>query len=132
MNPIYLVSLFQKKFGWEVGAKPALINRQLAQKRIDCLKEELKELQEAVEADDLEGVADALIDLDYFVLGTANLYGIGTAWGELFADVHRANMAKKRGVGKRGHVHDVVKPADWVGPETGNILRRHGWKGEKP
>ena len=54
-------------------------------------------------------------------------------WGALWAEVQRANMAKVRveapAGSKRKSRFDVVKPADWVGPDIVGVLRAHGWEG---
>jgi predicted HAD superfamily Cof-like phosphohydrolase len=56
---------------------------------------------------------------------------MGLPWDELWDDVHRANMAKERGVGKRGHAVDCVKPVGWTPPKTEKILQQAGYCLEK-
>lgn len=50
-------------------------------------------------------------------------------WDEMWTDVQRANMSKVRAErpsdSKRGSVWDVVKPKDWVGPNTDGILEKY-------
>jgi len=117
---------FQLKFGWYLPSSPmVIVDPELNQARIDLIHEELKELVDAIDAKDLAGQADALVDLVYVALGFANLLGLGPAWQELWDDVQRANWSKERGVGKRGHAHDVVKPPGWVGPRTEQILAKY-------
>lgn len=74
---------------------------------------------------DVPEMADALIDLTYFVKGTA--IAMGLPWGHLFDDVHNCNMAKVRGTTKRGHSVDLAKPPGWEPPNTVAILQEHGW-----
>jgi len=62
--------------------------------RISLLAEELKELQEAVENDDLVEVADALCDLQYVLAGAIHEFGLGGKFKTLFDEVHRSNMSK--------------------------------------
>lgn len=93
--------------------------------RVECLQEELKEFADAVADGDLPAMADALIDLTVFAKGTAVLMGL--PWACLFDDVMRANNAKVRGVGHRGHQVDLVKPPGWRGPQTEVILKAYGW-----
>lgn len=69
--------------------------------------------------------ADALVDLVYVAMGTAVMLGL--PWEALWADVHAANMRKERGISKRGHKIDVIKPSGWVGPKTDEILYDHGY-----
>jgi predicted HAD superfamily Cof-like phosphohydrolase len=73
-------------------------------------------------------MGDALIDLVYVALGTADLMGL--PWEKMFEEVQRANMAKERAKSAdesmaktgRGHVLDVVKPAGWTPPDHLPIL----------
>ena len=54
---------FMKTFGQEVLESPKFPNKKIIQLRINLIKEELNELEEAVENDDLLEVADALTDI---------------------------------------------------------------------
>lgn len=83
-----------------------------------------EETAEFVEASTLEDEADALIDLAYFALG--RIVEMGLAPRALFEEVHRANMAKKRGeLSKRPNSKgfDAVKPEDWEPPFLEPLLR---------
>jgi predicted HAD superfamily Cof-like phosphohydrolase len=62
--------------------------------RINLLEEELDEYRVAVEDHDLIGVADALTDLMYVLLGTYVSHGLQGHAEELFHEVHRSNMSK--------------------------------------
>jgi predicted HAD superfamily Cof-like phosphohydrolase len=75
----------------ETAAIPSKLRSQL---RIDLLAEELKELQEAVENNDLVEVADALCDLQYVLAGAVLEFGLGSKFKTLFDEVHRSNMSK--------------------------------------
>lgn len=119
-----LYELYQK-FGFLNSTIPGHLTYRKALERIACLQEEVKEFTGAAATDDLPGMADALIDLVVFAKGTAIQLGI--PWEELWSDVHRANLAKQRGMGKRGFAVDLVKPPGWQGPRTLEILREHGY-----
>jgi len=98
--------------------QPQLLPRQRAQFRIDHLNEELREIKDATNEQDLEGVTDGLIDLVYVALG--NLIEMGIAPGPIFEEVHLANMRKKRGnVAKRSGAlgYDAIKPEGWTPPD---------------
>ena len=123
------VKEFQQKFGQIVNDKPTHLTKSKLGERIQCLHEELDEFKEACDKQDLAAQADALVDLVYFAKGTANMLGL--PWSELWDDVHAANMEKKRGVGKRGHAVDCVKPAGWVPPQTELILKNAGYDREQ-
>ena len=60
--------------------------------RMRLLREETDEVQEAVESEDLEAIAQELADVVYIVYGTALAYGINL--DAVLAEVHRANMSK--------------------------------------
>jgi predicted HAD superfamily Cof-like phosphohydrolase len=54
-------------------------------------------------------------------------------WYDLFDEVHRANMSKRRAKAdgsdsKRGSPWDIIKPEGWVAPDQAAILKRHGWR----
>lgn len=125
MNMLQDVKDFQRKFDLgEHPSEPVMLLPVQRQQRLQLLQEELSEFSLACGtggfAPDLAEQADALVDLVYVALGTAALMGL--PWEKLWADVHRANMAKVRGMTKRGHTNDVMKPEGWVGPQTEKIL----------
>lgn len=121
------VAEMHQKFGLGVSSTPSPTGAgQPMEERITCMQEELLEFASAVRERDFSGMADALVDLVVFAKGTA--VQLGLPWAELWEDVMRANMAKERGVGKRGHKVDLIKPLGWQGPKTAEILERHGWK----
>lgn len=117
---------FHQKFGLLCHDTPWHLSRRKLSERIEFLSEELNEFIEACKTQDLAEQADALVDLVYVALGTAVMLGL--PWDELWADVQRANMAKVRGVGKRGHAVDCVKPLGWRPPMTNHILAQAGYQ----
>jgi len=119
-----------ESFAIAVNDTPHLLCRRLAQERIDFIGEELDELYDAMSADDINEIADALIDIVVVAMGTAAMMGL--PWQELWDDVHRANMAKERGVGKRGNAVDLIKPEGWVPPHTRDILQEAGYNFDNP
>ena len=124
------VKVFALKFGHIVGEKPGHLTRRKLAERIACMQEELDEFSAAADNCDLAGQADALVDLVYFALGTSVMLGL--PWLELWDDVQRANMAKERGVGKRGFLVDCIKPHGWKGPKTEEILSCAGYNPDEP
>jgi len=112
------------------GAGPRVVPEELKQLRITLIQEEFNEWLQALEEGNLVEQADALIDLVYVVMGTAQVYGF--PWQELWDDVQRANMTKKRAEpdgsnSKRGNGFDAYKPEGWVPPNGGVILERYGF-----
>lgn len=119
------VRQMHQKFGFIEHEEPGHITKRLLGERLLCLSEELAELAMAGEEQDLEKMADALIDLVYFAKGTAIMMGL--PWVQLWNDVQRANMGKVRGVGHRGHKVDLIKPVNWSPPQGLHILWQHGY-----
>lgn len=130
---------FHEKFQLLRFQKPGHLTAGKLQERIEFMQEELNEFIEGAgftwlssnDVDfrpgnqDLAKQADALVDLVYVALGTAVMLGL--PWDWLWNDVQRANMAKVRGMTKRGHAVDVTKPPGWQGPQTQRILDLAGY-----
>jgi len=119
------VRQFNQKFGLMVNEVPVHLTQRKLLERIQFLQEELDEFKEAVENQSLADQADALIDIVYVAKGTAIMLGL--PWEDLWLDVQRANMEKVRGVTKRGHLVDCVKPPGWKPPTTVEILKEAGY-----
>jgi hypothetical protein len=62
--------------------------------RVSLLAEELDELKEAIAANDIVEIADALCDLQYVLSGAVLEFGMGEKFVELFNEVQRSNMSK--------------------------------------
>ena len=58
------------------------------------MAEELDELKEAIAANDLVEIADALCDLQYVLSGAVLEFGLGEKFVDLFNEVQRSNMSK--------------------------------------
>lgn len=121
-----MVTEFHAKFGLQYLGGARMLEGELKEFRQKFMQEELNEWAEAHEEGDLEKALDALIDLQYVLLGTAYLQGLGGVFSEAFDLVHRANMAKVRASdaseSKRGTSLDVVKPAGWSAPDLSRLV----------
>jgi predicted HAD superfamily Cof-like phosphohydrolase len=93
-NAINQVAEFHNTFKHPIVSEPAIPSHQRAELRIALLAEELKELQQAVDDNNLIEVADALCDLQYVLAGAILEFGLGEKFKELFDEVHRSNMSK--------------------------------------
>lgn len=124
MNLFEKVKDFHWKFGLTYHGDPRQLPDDTALFRIGCLKEEIEEYEDAVAQGDLAGQLDALVDLVYFALGTADLHGFD--FNEAFKRVHAANMLKIRASraadSKRGSEFDVVKPENWHAPDLADLV----------
>jgi predicted HAD superfamily Cof-like phosphohydrolase len=101
--------------GLEHPKTPTLVNSVFAIERFRFLCEECDEFLEASERGDIVGAVDGLLDTIYVALGT--LWQMGIPVQACWDAVQTANMAKVKGVTKRGNKIDAVKPPGWTGPE---------------
>jgi len=89
------VKLWMEMFGQECPPTPKVPGIEVRALRNELIREEALELREALFKQSLPDVADALADILYVVYGTAVACGISSgAMDEIFAEVHRANLAK--------------------------------------
>ena len=97
MSNFNKVRTFMKTFGQEVRTKPSFSSDKINKLRIDLIKEELDELQEAMKNNDLLEVADALTDILYVTYGAGHAFGVDL--DKCFDEVQNSNMSK---LGKNG------------------------------
>ena len=92
MSNFNKVGTFMKTFGQEVKTKPSFSSDKINKLRIDLIKEELDELQEAMGNNNLLEVADALTDILYVTYGAGHAFGIDL--DKCFDEVQNSNMSK--------------------------------------
>ena len=92
MSNFNKVGTFMKTFGQEDKTKPSFSSDKINKLRIDLIKEELDELQEAMKNNDLLEVADALTDILYVTYGAGHAFGIDL--DKCFEEVQNSNMSK--------------------------------------
>ena len=88
------VAVFHKTFRHPILASPEMPSEERCKLRISLIAEELKELEEAIEEEDLVEIADALCDIQYVLAGAILEFGMGEKFKELFDEVQRSNMSK--------------------------------------
>jgi predicted HAD superfamily Cof-like phosphohydrolase len=93
-NSLNQVAEFHTTFKHPILPAPVIPSKERCELRIALLAEELKELQQAVEDNNLVEVADALCDLQYVLSGAILEFGLGEKFKDLFDEVHRSNMSK--------------------------------------
>ena len=91
------VKTFMQTFGQEIKIKAKFPEEKIVKLRYNLIKEELNELQNAIETKDLKEIADALTDILYVTYGAGHAYGIDL--DKCFSEVQRSNMSK---LGKDG------------------------------
>ena len=92
MSNFNKVGTFMKTFGQEVKTKPSFSTNKINKLRLDLIKEELRELTEAMNNNDLLEVADALTDILYVTYGAGHAFGIDL--DKCFDEVQNSNMSK--------------------------------------
>ncbi|MBM3919303.1 MAG: hypothetical protein FJ344_07370 [Sphingomonadales bacterium] len=88
------VAAFHKTFRHPIVSEPAIPEPSRADLRIRLIREELNELQEAVDQGDITEAADALCDLQYVLSGAILEFGLADRFPALFNEVQRSNMSK--------------------------------------
>ena len=117
-----LVGDFMQIFGQDVKDVPDFPDLKTQELRYDLISEELAELREAMDADDIVEVADALTDILYVVYGAGHAYGIDLDC--CFAEVHASNMSKLGEDGKPIYRDDgkVLKGPKYFEPNLEYVL----------
>ncbi len=88
------VAEFHQLFKHPILTKPSIPSKERAKLRVSLLAEELKELEQAIAAEDVVEVADALCDLQYVLSGAILEFGLANQFKALFEEVQRSNMSK--------------------------------------
>ena len=123
MSNFNKVGTFMKTFGQEVKTKPSFSSDKINKLRIDLIKEELDELQEAMKNNDLLEVADALTDILYVTYGAGHAFGIDL--DKCFDEVQNSNMSK---LGENGEpIYNesgkVMKGPNYFKPDLSKFIR---------
>ncbi len=139
------VADFQDQMGHAYDGPPRVPPLELIIFRLNFLGEELRELGTALGIDvhiacrprdnqsgltsgertqALADALDALVDMEYVLLGTALQLGLRRTYGEAWQRVHAANLKKVAGRKEsRGFAKDVVKPGGWIAPDLRDLVR---------
>ncbi len=122
MSNFNKVGTFMKTFGQEVKTKPSLSSDKINKLRIDLIKEELDELQEAMKNNDLLEVADALTDILYVTYGAGHAFGIDL--DKCFDEVQNSNMSKLGENGKPiyNDTGKVMKGPNYFKPDLSKFV----------
>jgi Uncharacterized protein conserved in bacteria len=93
-NSLNQVAEFHRTFKHPIENSPIIPSKQRSDLRVSLLVEEVKELQQAIEDNNLVEVADALCDIQYVLAGAILEFGLADKFKDLFDEVHRSNMSK--------------------------------------
>jgi len=94
LDALNQVADFHRTFKHPIEPTPIIPAEKRCKLRVELISEELKELQEAIDNNDLVEVADALCDIQYVLSGAVLEFGLGEKFKELFDEVQRSNMSK--------------------------------------
>lgn len=94
IDPLNQVAEFHRTFRHPILTRPQIPGEDRCKLRVSLIAEELKELQEAIEDNDMVEIADALCDIQYVLSGAVLEFGLGEKFRELFDEVQRSNMSK--------------------------------------
>ena len=121
------VEHFHKSFGLGVSEEQrADLGESKNMLRFNLMDEENKEYLEAVKADDMVEVADALGDMLYILCGTILEHGMQYKIEEVFEEIQRSNMSKLGADGKPIYRADgkVLKGPNYFKPDIAAILKK--------
>ena len=122
MSNFRKVGIFMKTFGQEVKNKPSFSSDKINKLRLDLIKEELDELNEAFKNKDLLEVADALTDILYVTYGAGHAFGIDL--DKCFDEVQNSNMSKLDEKGKPiyNDAGKVMKGPNYFKPDLSKFI----------
>jgi predicted HAD superfamily Cof-like phosphohydrolase len=115
-----MVEEFHRTFDLNVSVGPSLEGPAVATRRKKLVDEELDEYIQAAGSGDIVGIADAIGDLLYVVLGMAVEHGIDIE--PVFNEIHRSNMTKVGG--HKNEYGKFVKPASYEPAQLERIVER--------
>ena len=116
------VKKFMQTFGQEVKTKADFPNDKITKLRLDLIREELSELEEAIEKKDIKEVADALTDILYVTYGAGHAFGVNL--DKCFEEVQNSNMSKLGPDGKPIYNEQgkVMKGPDYFKPDLNKFV----------
>ena len=116
------VKKFMQTFGQEVRTKASFPNEEITSLRTNLIKEELSELEEAIEKRDIKEVADALTDILYVTYGAGHSFGIDL--DKCFQEVQNTTMSKLGQDGKpiKNEYGKVIKGPNYFKPNLGKFV----------
>ena len=125
-STIEQVREFHDAFGVKNEPHPTLSDKKTQLLRVKLIQDELGELREALEAEDIVEVLDALVDISYVVEGSFLQFGLAFLKDSAFNEVHRSNMSKLDENGKPIFAPDgkVMKSKLYSRPNLAQFLEQ--------
>lgn len=122
MTNFDMVREFTTAFKQELRNSPGFPSDEVRALRVNLIAEELGELVDAIDAEDIVEVADALTDILYVTYGAGLAFGIDL--DKCFAEVQRSNMTKLDIDGQPIYREDgkVIKGPNYDPPNIKKVL----------
>lgn len=122
MTNFLKVKQFMSIFGQEVKTKALIPDKNTVKLRLDLIKEELRELETAVNQNDIIEIADALTDILYVTYGAGHAFGIDL--DQCFDEVQKSNMSKlnDNGLPIYNENGKVMKGPNYFKPDLKKII----------
>jgi|TARA_B110000967_G_scaffold202591_2_gene241715 predicted HAD superfamily Cof-like phosphohydrolase len=123
MTNFQSVKKFMQTFGQEVKDKTQFPSDKIINLRYELIKEELEELNQAIQDKDLKEIADALTDILYVTYGAGHAFGVDL--DKCFEEVQKSNMSKLGSDGKPIYNEQgkVMKGPDYFKPNLVKFLK---------
>ena len=111
-----LAADFMRAFDQQVHEEPVWPDFSTRELRLESIREEYEELEEAIDNNDMVEVADALTDLLYVIYGAGHAFGIDL--DACYNEVHASNMSKLGEDGKpmKNEMGKVLKGPNFFEP----------------
>ena len=111
-----LAADFMRAFDQQVHEEPVWPDFSTRELRLELIREEYEELEEAIDNNDMVEVADALTDLLYVIYGAGHAFGIDL--DACYNEVHASNMSKLGEDGKpmKNEMGKVLKGPNFFEP----------------
>ena len=126
-STIEQVREFHEAFGVRNASFVDIGDKNTNKLRVALIREELNELEEALEAGDPVAVLDALADLTYVVEGSYLAFGLAFLKDSAFNEVHRSNMSKLGADGKpiyHPETRKVLKGPNYSKPDLRKLFAK--------
>tara|TARA_A200000159_G_scaffold154991_1_gene168352 strand:+ start:897 stop:1370 length:474 start_codon:yes stop_codon:yes gene_type:complete len=113
---------FMEAFGQQVRDIPMWPDFSTRELRLELIREEYQELEEAIDQKDMVAVADALTDLLYVIYGAGHAFGLDL--DACYQEVHSSNMSKLDVDGRPLKREDgkVLKGPNFFEPDLSYVL----------
>lgn len=121
------VRKFHEKFDCKIGKEPGFADQKTMGLRMALIREEIDELECALNSNDFSDFIDAITDTIYVLLGTS--ISVGVDLKPIWDEVQRTNIAKIPGNSRKDG--KVLKPANWSPPDIKGLLSKQGWETTK-